>query len=187
MNVMNENVANIELYNFMDSAEGWGRTKGRTVFNKLIDYVEAHPGVMIFRVSLDGVNRVDISFASETIVELARRFRGNKGFCFINLNNPDMVENWEAAAERKAQPLIIWQAKEARVIGVQPRAGLLEAFSFAMKQPYSRAAEFATATPGMAITNASTKFKLLWEQGFLLRREDMAGSGGVEFVYYRIG
>jgi hypothetical protein len=187
MNMMNENFAKIELHNIMGSTEGWGRTKGRIVFNKLINYVEAHSGVMIFRVSLEGVKRVDISFASETIVELARRFKGKKGFCFINLNNSDMVENWEAAAERKAQPLIIWQAKEARVIGVQPRVGLLGAFNFAMKQPQSRAAEFAAATPGMTIANASNKFKLLWEQGFLLRREDMAGSGGVEFVYYRIG
>jgi predicted transcriptional regulator len=31
------------------------------------------------------------------------------------------------------------------------------------------------------------KFKQLWEQGFLLRRESVADSGGVEFVYQRIG
>ena len=49
------------------------------------------------------------------------------------------------------------------------------------------ATEFAAATPKMSIANASTKFKQLWEQGFLLRREDVAESGGVEFTYYRIG
>ena len=39
----------------------------------------------------------------------------------------------------------------------------------------------------MSIANASTKFKQLWEQGFLLRQESVADSGGVEFVYQRIG
>jgi hypothetical protein len=49
-----------------------------------------------------------------------------------------------------------------------------------------RAVEFAQATPDMSIANASTKFKQLWEQGFLLRRETTAESGGVEYVYCRI-
>ena len=31
------------------------------------------------------------------------------------------------------------------------------------------------------------KFKQLWEQGFLLRQESTADTGGVEYVYHRIG
>jgi predicted transcriptional regulator len=30
------------------------------------------------------------------------------------------------------------------------------------------------------------KFKQLWEQGFLLRQESTADSGGLEYVYRRI-
>ncbi len=40
---------------------------------------------------------------------------------------------------------------------------------------------------GLSIANASTKFKQLWEQGFLMRNESVADSGGVEFLYQRIG
>jgi hypothetical protein len=47
----------------------------------------------------------------------------------------------------------------------------------AMARAQSRAAEFATRT-GMSIANARMKFKQLWEQGFLLRRESVADSGG---------
>jgi len=61
-----------------------------------------------------------------------------------------------------------------------------EAFQFAMAKTESRAAEFATKK-GIPIANASMKFKQLWENGFLLRRESAADSGGVEFVYQRIG
>jgi hypothetical protein len=187
MGSMNENSVTIRLHDFMQTQEGWGRDQGRKVYKKLIDFVEAKPGVMIFKVSLDGTKRVDISFASETVIELARRYRGKKGFCFIDLTDLDMLENWEAAASRKGQPMMVWEGKQGRVIGVEPSRGALDAFRFALERERTRATEFAASIPEMSIANASTKFKQLWEQGFLLRREDVAESGGVEFAYYRIG
>jgi hypothetical protein len=81
---------------------------------------------------------------------------------------------------------MVWDGDRVRVIGVEPSQGNREALSFALSRPIVRAAEFAQAVPDMLIANASTKFKQLWEQGFLLRREATAESGGVEFVYYRI-
>lgn len=183
---MNQNLTVLRLRDLMPSPEGWGRSQGREIYSKLIEFVENHPGVLIFRVSFEGVNRVDISFASETLVELARRFRGRKGFCFIDLVDADMLENWEAAAERKSQPLMVWQGEEGRTIGLSPSQGNTSALNFALEREFTRATEFASATPGMTIANASMKFKQLWEQGFLLRRENVAESGGVEFVYSRI-
>jgi hypothetical protein len=184
---MNENSTMIQLYDFMSTQEGWGREQGRRVYQKLIAFVEATPGVLIFKVSLEGVKRVDISFASETIIELAHRYRCNKGFCLVDLTDQDMLENWDAGATRKGQPIMVWKGKKGRVIGVEPSRGNLGALKFALERGQTRATEFAAATPKMSIANASTKFKQLWEQGFLLRREDVAESGGVEFTYYRIG
>lgn len=184
---MNEKAVVLRLRDFMDTPEGWGRDQGREVYNRLIGFVEANPGTMIFKVSLRDVKRVDISFASETVVELARRYRGHKGFCFIDLADQDLMENWDAAASRKGQPMMVWERKNGRVIGVEPSQGTLGAFKFALERERVRATEFAAATTSMSIANASTKFKQLWEQGFLLRREDVAESGGVEFTYFRIG
>ncbi len=187
MRSMNEKSATIKLRDFMDSQEGWGRDQGRKVYQQLIDFVESNPGTMTFKVSLVQVRRVDISFASETIVELARRYRGKKGFCFTDLTDQDMLENWDAAAERKGQPIMVWDGKNGQVIGLTPSQGTLGAFNFALKRERTRASEFAASMPDISIANASTKFKQLWEQGFLLRREDIAESGGVEFTYHRIG
>jgi hypothetical protein len=103
-----------------------------------------------------------------------------------DLSDLDLIENIEAAAIRKAQPLMIWQGDQSRVIGLEPSQGNREALVFALSRPIVRAAEFAQAIPDMLIANASTKFRQLWEQGFLLRREATADSGGVEYVYYRI-
>jgi hypothetical protein len=181
---MNEAVG-LRLRPFMNANEGWGRASGRDVYGALVDFVESHAGRVIFRVSLNGVKRVDISFASETIVELARRYRGQKGFCFVDLDDKDMEENWAAAAERSKQPLMNW-AGQVRVLGPSPSQGVADAFRFAISKGEARASDYAASVKDMSITNASTKFKQLWENGFLLRHETTAESGGVEFIYIPI-
>ena len=184
---MNEGARVLALREFMNRPEGWGREQGREVYQRMLRFVEDGPGTIIFKVSMKGVRRLDISFASETVVELARRYRGSKGFCLIDLTDRDLIENLDAAAEKKAQPMLVWRGRSADLIGPEPSEGAKEAFQFAMGRPQSRAAEFATTRKGMSIANASMKFKQLWEQGFLLRRESVADTGGVEFVYHRIG
>lgn len=188
MNRMNE-IPSLELRlrDFMESDEGWGRDAGRVTCQKLVRFVEKNPGVQVFRVTLSGVRRVDISFASETIIELARKYRGQKGFCFVDLTDADQRENWEAAAFRAKQPLMSWSGGgKGSVLGIAPSQGTTEAFAFAVKKTETRAAEYAAIEKNVSITNASTKFKQLWEQGFLLRREAAAESGGVEYVYFRV-
>ncbi len=176
----------LALRSFMNRPEGWGREQGREVYQRLLRFVEENSGTVIFQISMKDVRRVDISFASETIIELARRYRRSKGFCLIDLSDPDIIENIDAAAEKKEQPMLVWRGKSAELIGLKPTEGAREAFQFAMGRPQARATEFA-AEKNLSIANASMKFKQLWEQGFLLRRESAADSGGVEFVYGRIG
>lgn len=156
------------------------------MYQRLLGFVESNSGTVVFKISLKGVQRMDISFASETIVELARRYRRTKGFCLIDLTDKDMIENIDAAGEKKEQPMLVWREKSADLIGLEPSEGTRQAFQFAMGRSQARAAEFA-AEKGLSIANASMKFKQLWEQGFLLRRESTADTGGVEFVYCRIG
>lgn len=135
---------------------------------------------------MDGVKQVDASFASEAIVELIRRYRGIKGICLIDLVDPEMKFNIELAAERVSLPVAVWKDGSIEMIGGKPSPGNREALQFALERPQARAAEFADHA-NFSIANASTKFKQLWEQGFLVRSESAADSGGVEFVYRRIG
>jgi hypothetical protein len=187
MNAMNEVTTRVlPLRKFMDRPEGWGRSQGREVYQRLLLFIEENPGTLVFQISMKDVRRVDMSFASETIIELARRFRRTKGFCLVELIDPDMIENIDSAGQKKEQPLLVWRGKSADVIGMKPAEGAREAFQFAMARRQCRAAEFATQK-NMSIANASMKFKQLWEQGFLLRRESTADTGGVEYLYCRIG
>lgn len=180
----------LRLADFMEgSDEGWGRAYGRQVYNRLLDFIEMHPGILVFKVSLEGIRRVDISFASETIVELARRYRGQRGFCFVDLNDPDMLENWDAAAQRKEQPLLVWRDDQVDVLGKKPSPGLVDAFNFSLEHPVTKAAEYVSQRrdKNVSSANASMKFKQLWHQGLVLRRDERAASGGVEYSYQRIG
>jgi len=176
----------LPLRKFMSRPEGWGRATGRDVYPRLLDFVEDNPGTTVFQISMKDVQRIDISFASETVIELARRFRRAKGFCLIDLDDTDIIENLDAAGAKKEQPLLVWREKSAKCIGLAPSEGAREAFQFAMDRQQTRAAELAVQKK-ISIANASMKFKLLWEQGFLLRYESTADTGGIEFVYHRIG
>lgn len=185
MRSMNEIRTALALRDLMDSPYGWGREQGREVFQKLIRKVEANPGKLIIEVSLNKVERTDISFASETVVELAKRYRGNKGFVLSGIADEDLLENWEAAAAKKGQPLTVRSGAKTQIIGLQPSQGNAATFEHVLKQGSTTAAEIASVFD-FQITNASTKLKQLWEQGFLLRRQESAESGGVEFRYFVI-
>lgn len=188
MGSMNEDSCALALRNFMDGArEGWGRAQGREVYPRLLDWVESQPGAVIFRVSLEGIGRMDLSFASETLVELARRFRGSKGFFLVDVPDADVLENLDAAAARKGVAMMVRKGSRLQLIGASPSEGNRGALEFALAHRCVRAAEFAEARRDMSIANASTKFKQLWEQGFLLRQESVADSGGVEYQYRIIG
>lgn len=170
----------------MTGDTGWGRPQGRVVLEKLVSYVESKSGQQSFRISLEGVKQIDASFASEAIVELVRRYRGAKGICLVDLADPEMRFNIEVAAERVNVPVAIWKDGSVEMIGGKPSPGNREALQFALERHQARATEFADQA-NFSIANASTKFKQLWEQGFLMRSESAADSGGVEFVYRRIG
>lgn len=107
---MNERTPVLSLRQFMKRPDGWGRSEGREIYNRLLDFVEGNPEAIVFRVSLGDVRRLDMSFASETLVELARRYRRIKGFCLIDLSDKDIAENIDAAAEGKTNHCLYGKA-----------------------------------------------------------------------------
>jgi hypothetical protein len=175
----------IILKDMMPRPEGWGRAMGREVFQRLVKHVERNPDQTVFPISLKGVKRVDYSFSSETIVQLARRFRGEKGFYLTDIASLEIEENIDAAARRVEQPLLIIDGRKHRFIGLLPTPGTKAALDVVVARPQARATEIADAIQ-VSVANASMKLKQLWSSGFVMRRESVADTGGVEFVYHRI-
>ena len=178
----------IYLQAYMDGQhDGWGRTQAYKVYERLRALVESHPTESIFRLTLQDIRHTDITFPRESVVELARSYRGQRGFCLTDFSDPDLREIWDAAAKGREQPLMIWNKDMfSEVIGPKPSTGLRDMFQYVISVPVAHTSE-AAAKLHLKIPNASNKLKQLWLQGYILRREQSASSGGVEYEYFRIG
>lgn len=182
---MNQIPTKIRLVELMKSPDGWGNSQGKEVGSLLEQYINCHPASEIFHLSFHGVERTDASFSRESVVEIACRFRARKAIAIVDLEDEDLIENLDVAATRKAQPLFMWQGESWTLLGPGPSKGNKDLLNYLMDQRETTASS-AAATLDLKITNASTKLKQLWEDGYVMRREDLAPSGGIEFVYYSI-
>ena len=175
----------IRLRDYMPREDGWGHDEGRLVYSKLLSLVEANPATLVFAISLEGVRRTDASFPRESVVELAKRYRGFRGFCLVDVPDQDLLDNWEAAATKRVQPIVVWDGDKYRIIGPPPSEGNHKMFNYVSCVPSTTAGTAASALDYL-VPNASNKLKQLWLEGYILRRERTAPSGGVEFEYFRI-
>lgn len=183
---MNENIHQVKLLDCMNRNDGWGHAEGREVHQRLLHIVESHPRVFVFRISLAEVRRTDASFPRESVVELAKRFRGEKGFCLTDVDNQDLLDNWEAASLKREQPLTVWYEGQPCVIGPKPTRGNKALLDYVLSVPETTAA-VAAKVLYRTLTNVSTKLKQLQDGGFILRRDEISPTGGVEYRYFRIG
>lgn len=175
----------IKLRSYMQGDDGWGHEQGYRVFSILRDVVERNPADLVFSISLDGVRRMDASFPRESTVKLAKFYLGSRGFCLTDFNNQDLIDNWEAAALKLDQPLTIWDGDKWRIVGPPPSEGVAEMLKFVLSVPKTTTSEAAMALK-IKIPNASNKMKKLCEDGYILRTERIAPSGGIEHEYFRI-
>lgn len=177
----------LKLSDFINGEpEAWGNDRGREVYVQLLAEVERHPGALVFEISLAGIRRTDASFPRESVVELARRFRKQFAFVVTDAINEDLLFNWDAAAVKKEQPLFVKAGDGSwTMLGPQLSSAKDRLLEYVMKNKKVRTAQVA-ADLYLKISNASTQLRDLWELGYVLRREEVADSGGVEFVYLSV-
>lgn len=174
----------LSLRQYMDQDDGWGREDGRAVFLKLLQAVEANPGVCRFGLDLTGVRRLDASFPRESFVALAKRFCGEKAFALRGPLDPDNEDNIDAAARKRQMPLVTREGSDWRVLGPEPSPGLRPVFAAAMRQGEVTTAELIRPPHDLgSANNVSNKLRQLAEAGYLVRREDASPSGGKEYRY----
>lgn len=181
--MMNENGLTIRLRDSMDHDDAWGHTAGQEVSKRLLVVLRENPGAIVIRVSLAGVKRTDASFPRESVIKLAKQFRKAKGFCLVDADDADLLDNWDAAAQKQEQPLLVWQAAGWRLLGPKPSEGLRALFDYMLDREAVTTNEVCAALR-LNAPNASNKLRALWEQGYVLRRERTATSGGLEYEYF---
>lgn len=164
----------------------WGRDLGRVTGERLVSAISTGGERRLVKLSMEGVEQIDASFASEAIAEVIGRYRKKIGICLVDLSDEGIRFNIDMAAAHVDVPVTVWNGAAVDILGAKPSSGNREALSYALERREVRASEFADVA-SISIANASTKFKSLWDNGFLMRVETAADSGGVEFLYRRIG
>jgi len=175
----------VKLLNLTQNPDVWGNAKGKEVGALLQNFIQGHPATDIFRVSFEGIERTDASFSREAVVEIANRFRTKHALAIVDLDDEDLIENLDVAASKKEQPLFMWKNDSWKLLGPSPTKGNTDLLNYIMAVAEVTASKVASALD-LKLTNASTKLKQLWEIGYIIRREEMAPTGGIEFVYCRI-
>lgn len=184
---MNQNSVVVKLLDLVGTDRPFGNIEGRQTLQKLIGYIEQIRGVRTIGVSLDGIQATDASFPRESVVSLAKQLRGEKGFYLTDLSDPDIIDNWSYAARAKDQPLVIWRERdEFEIIGPEINEATRTLVEHVLRKGSVLASQVA-ADLNLSVPNASTRLKNLVKQGYLMRTEDAAASGGIEFKYEAIG
>lgn len=185
MKKMKQTHSTIKLVDLTKNPDCWGNARGKEVGALLGNFIQRHPATDIFKVSFDGIQRTDASFSRESVVEIASRYRTKHAIAIVDLDDDDLIENLEVAAVKKEQPLFLWQNDSWKLLGLSPTKGNTDLLNYILTVAEATASTTAAALD-LKLTNASTKLKQLWESGYIMRREEMASSGGIEFIYYRI-
>ncbi len=182
---MKENLVKIVLVDITNDDHPFGNRMGREVYLKLLEEVDNHPTTNIFVISLKGIKATDASFPRESVVSIAKQFRGEKGFFLTDFDSRDLIDNWSYAAKAKEQPLIIWYEDSHEIIGPDITSSTKDLVEYVINKGKVTTSKVANDL-NLSVQNASTKLKNLVKQGFVLRSEEIADTGGVEYNYHSI-
>jgi hypothetical protein len=173
----------ILLRRYMSSDMGWGVEEGQRVRHALERDIATFPSGVV-EIDLDRIRLMDVSFSREAIIETVRRFRPGHQFIAANPVNTVVVENLEAALERRGDSLVLREKDgRTRIIGQQLGPSLRPVFDTVERLRTATSREVLVHHKGLSIQNCSNKLKELWEAGLILREELSAKSGGKECVY----
>ena len=88
-----------------ESTEGLRREYGIEVHDKLVKEIEKISDADIIYLSMKGIDLVDASFGREAIVRTIKEYRGKIGFCLIDIDNEEYLDNFVAPVIKLKQPI----------------------------------------------------------------------------------
>lgn len=186
MKQMNQNSHILNLVNFTDNnTHPFGNQQGKATFAKLKDFIDEHPMISTLGISLAEIKVSDASFPRESVISIAQLYRGTKGIYLVDIQNRDILDNWNYAAKAKDQPIIVWNNNSYEILGPSLTSSSKELLDYVLTRDGISVSQ-AAADLGISVQNASTRLKKLVMEGYILRDEVVAESGGIEYKYYPI-
>ena len=159
-----------------------GNVKGKDVYSKLYKMIESRQELDTFGVSLKGIEATDASFPRESVMALAKHYRGEKFIYLTDLQDEDLIDNWTYGAIAKNQPMTVWNHTKVFFIGPDMAKSVKELTDFLIIKKKVTTNQVSTQFD-ITTQNASTRLKNIFKLGYAKRVEEIAESGGKEFVY----
>jgi hypothetical protein len=178
----------ILLRDFAGGGEAWGTDRGAHVFTQLNSRLPALSTGTLVLVDYSGLERADVSFQREAVVETLRRHRPRLLFVAVHLTSPDVRANLESALERHGDSLLLrLPLGEVEVIGRRLTTEY-ETTLRALRGAREFTSAMLTAEPFcLESSTASARLTVLWKAGLVERVQGSAPSGGREYKYFSIG
>lgn len=167
--------------------EAWGTAKGAEVFStlnsELLPCKEGTLAVFDFA----EVQRADVSFLREAIVEIIRKYRPRLLFIADNLSDLDLRANLESALTWRGESLLSREPGGfPGILGKQlPKEHEDTLRALGSREEFTSG--MLTAKPfGLESSTASARLSALWKAGLVERVAGTAPSGGREYKYFAI-
>lgn len=175
----------IVLRDQLDGHDAWGTEFGAAVFGRLnIQLVGVGEGTLV-PLDYTGLERSDVSFQREAVVETLRKHRPRLLFVAINLFDPDMRENLSLALERRGEWLLVRDnPHKPTVLGRR-----LTPEQQATLEKVWAVGELVSSDFGednVKLSTASSRLAWLWKTGLIERVEGTSPTGGREHRYFPI-
>lgn len=177
----------LRIAEFIERGDAWGRDLGRQVFKVLDDRVfSTLADEHVIKIDFDETKRIDVSFPQEAVVELIRKYLGQKYFFLSGLEDSDVEENVSVALEKRDMSAIIRDSRGYRLTG-KPLADDLQAILKLAEEREEITSEDVRHRLELTPQNAANKLALLWKLGLLQRDDRTARGGGRENRYEKVG
>lgn len=182
---MKQNRMQIDLKEIVNDDHAFGNEEGRDAYMAISKIIDDNPRVKFIGISLKNIKATDASFPRESVISLAKSYKGEKGFYLMDVHNRDLLDNWAYGATAKEQPILVQTSDGYEVIGAKVNHSNQELLDFIVmkkKVTTSMVSESFDVSP----QNASGKLKKLFGQGLIVGNKEVAESGGLEFIYHSI-
>lgn len=176
----------LRITEFIDGGDAWGRELGRKIFRDLDDRLFASPAdAHVVMIDFSGTERIDVSFPQEAVVELIRKYTGNRYFFLNGLEDPDVEENVSVALEKREMTAIIRDSKGYRLTGKPLADDLQDILKLADERDEITSGDVVKRFE-LTPQNTANKLAALWKMGLLQRDDRTARGGGRENRYAKV-
>jgi Predicted transcriptional regulator len=160
------------------------REEGTFIRDFIIQYLKQIPENSCLFLDFKGVKFIDLSGADEIVAILASRIKskefGRRYVCLINTTEQH-IYNIDKALKDKKLSVVVYEKGTFYPIG-DINTYLRGTFDFVSKRKRATAREMADEL-GIPINTASTRLLNLFNEGLVIREEDVTDKGNKQFVY----